>query len=659
MTNRTSAPRLDLHAVACAMALLLVAGPAAAQQPDTARLKTIVVTATRADVALPASSLSATVLSGDELRARGVTHLADALRTVPGAALVRSGSWGGVTSLFLRGGESDYVKVLIDGVPMNAAGGGIDLSTITLDHVDRIEIVRGPGSVLYGSDAVTGVVHIFTRDGSGAARAGLAAAGGSHGWREGSAEVSAGTSLVSGSLSAARHSTDGIHAFNSSYRNDNLDATVRLRPWTGTELRLDARHTDAEVHYPTDGQGQPVDSNQVRTERRRLVGLDARHIFGARTEGRLELSHSDVDAVSDNQPDSDGDTGGFYSRTESDAARLRADARLNLHLHERALVTVGAEWSRQRERSRGSSTFGTTPLPDTRFDASRINRALYAQLLSGGSERISATVGARIDRNDRFGTFVTGRAAAAVNLAGTTLRAALGNAFREPAFSEHFTTDFSVGNPDLDPERTVSWEVGVARSVAGDRVALSATWFDQRFRDMIQYVFQDQPGAPNYVNVAEARAAGLELEARFAAAGILAATASYSFVRTEVQDAGFGDFGAFEEGKPLLRRPRHSASLLNRWSLGARGSFTSTVSYVGRRDDVDFGTFPGTRRVLAGYALLDLGLELPVLIDAGALSGLTITARVENALDREYQPAYGFRAPGRAVVVGARAAFGR
>ena len=637
--------------------LTALALPLHAQQRDTTQLDSVVVTATRADVALPAASLATTVITGDALRVRGITSLADALRSVPGVALVRSGSWGGVTSMFLRGGESDYVKVMIDGIPLNAAGGGIDLASISVDGAERIEIVRGPASVLYGSDAVTGVVNIITGDGSGPARVLLEARGGSHDWREAGISAGAGRRLR-GAVAAGWRSTDGIYPFNSGHRNATYDASLRFAPGGRGDLRLDARVSDVESHYPTNGQGQVVDSNQVRTEVRRLVGLSGGWLFGSRVAGRLELSHGETDATSDNAPDSEGDTEGFYSTSVSDASRQRADARLDLHLDAHALVTVGAEWMRQREVATGSSTAGTTPLPDTRFDASRRNRALYAQFLSGGSRRLSATLGARFDDNERFGRFVTSRAAVAWRAGSTTVRAAAGTAFREPAFAEHFTTDFSVGNPDLDPERTRSWELGLAQRLPADVGTISATWFDQRFRDMIQYTFQEDPAAPNYVNLAAARSRGLEVEARLAPVGPVDVSASYTLVRTRVLEAGTGDFGAFEDGRSLLRRPTHSASALVRWRLGTGGALSLEATHVGGRDDLDFSSFPAVRRELDRYTLLDVGAELDAFAAERGPS-LRLTFRAENVLDAEYQPAYGFVPPGRTLFVGARVLIGR
>src|SRR3954469_4034376 len=164
-----------------AVAFVLVSAiELSAQQNDTTRLGTVVVSASK--VPTPASTLTQaiTVLSGADLRARGVTRVVDALREVPGAALVQSGSYGAITSLFLRGGESRYTKVLIDGVPVNASGGSFDFSHLTTDNIERIEIVRGPASVLYGADAVTGVVQIFTRRGSASPSGSISARGGTY-----------------------------------------------------------------------------------------------------------------------------------------------------------------------------------------------------------------------------------------------------------------------------------------------------------------------------------------------------------------------------------------------------------------------------------------------------------------------------------------------
>jgi vitamin B12 transporter len=169
----------------CAIAALatVLSGALAAQQADSTRLPRVVVTATRLHSPIGGNIASVSVLHGDSLRARGVRDVAEALREVPGASVVRSGSYGAQTALFLRGAENDYVRVLVDGVAMNEPGGSIDLAAYTIDNVDRIEVVRGPASVLYGSDAVAGVVQIFTRRARGEAQVDASVSGATFGTR--------------------------------------------------------------------------------------------------------------------------------------------------------------------------------------------------------------------------------------------------------------------------------------------------------------------------------------------------------------------------------------------------------------------------------------------------------------------------------------------
>src|SRR2546429_4347971 len=165
-----------------ALALVILPVPLAAQEPtDTVALNPVVVTATRIPTPADGVPVAVTVLRGTELRERGILTVAEALRGVPAASVVTTSSYGSQTSLFLRGGQSNYVKVLIDGVPQNAPGGAYDFANLTTDNIERIEVVRGPASVLYGSDAVAGVVQIFTRDGGGPTQGRVAASGGADG----------------------------------------------------------------------------------------------------------------------------------------------------------------------------------------------------------------------------------------------------------------------------------------------------------------------------------------------------------------------------------------------------------------------------------------------------------------------------------------------
>src|SRR5258705_302673 len=203
--------------LAAAVALFPARGMAQLTARDTARTAPVVVTATRSPLGAERAPSSISVLSGEQLRREGITLVADALRQVPGLTLAQTGSYGGATSLFVRGGESKFTKVLIDGVPVNEAGGAFDFSSLTTDNIDRIEIVRGPASVLYGSDAVAGVVQLFTRPGSARTSAELSARGGTFGSYDVEGAVRGGTPATTWSLGGGNHGTRGFQAFNSDY----------------------------------------------------------------------------------------------------------------------------------------------------------------------------------------------------------------------------------------------------------------------------------------------------------------------------------------------------------------------------------------------------------------------------------------------------------
>jgi vitamin B12 transporter len=623
---------------------------------DTLRLDPVVTTATRTPVTRSRAPVAVTVLTGDELRAQGIVRVTDALQRVPGAAIARTGAFGATTTLFLRGGERDYVKVLVDGVPVNDAGGDFDFASLTTDDVERIEVQRGPGSVVYGSDAVTGVIQIFTRRG-GRDRASLDARAGSYGTREASADAAGSVGALSWSAGGATRRTDGILAFNNQYRNDALTALLRLAPTATTDVQLTSRWTGSTYHFPTDFSGAVTDSNQYTRERRLSTGLDAGWRVAPPLEARLLLSDSRSRRVSDNAPDSPGDTTDFYSRDDADRYRRGADARLNLNLPGASVATVGAAYEAEGETSHGTSAFGTAPLPPTDFHEHRVNRAGYAQLVASAADAATLTLGGRYDDNGSFGIFRTGRAALSVALPlGIRARLAAGNAFKEPAFSEQFSTAFTFGNRELRPERTRSYEGALEGSFARDAITLGATYFSQRFDDLVQYrptAPSDAPDMPNYFNIASAKAAGVEVELRTPPVASLSASAQYSYVDTRVLEAGFGASGTFVAGDALLRRPTRTASATLTYAPPRRGSLSATLSHVGSRSDRDFVSFPARTVSLPAYTTLDLGGSLDLGLRSPAPS-IALTARLENALARRYQSVYGYDSPRAVVLVGAR-----
>ena len=637
-----------------------IAGPLPAQDTrDTARLSPVVTTATRRPVTQSASPAAVTVITGEALRAQGITHVADALRAVPGVAIAQAGSAGSQTALFLRGGESKYVKVLVDGVPVNEAGGAFDFGTLTTHNVDRIEVVRGPVSVLYGSDAVTGVVHVFTTRGAGRPQLTASARVGTYATYEGDAILRglAGPASYSFGLSSFR--TAGSYPFNSAYRDAGLSGNVHLSPDARTDARLSVRFNDNRVNFPTTGSGAPTDSNQHRAQDRLVLGLELGRRFTPRIDGRLTLASNASDVLGADEPDSPGDSLGFYFTSIGAARRRSADAHLTADVGAGFSMTVGAQAEEQRETSftQGWSSFGPS---SSSFRAARRTRAGYTQLLLSPSDAALATAGVRYDDSDTFGGFTTYRVAANLRAApGSRVRVAVGTGFREPLFYENFTTPFTVGNPDLRPERSASWEVGVTQDVAR-RATVSATYFAQRFADMIDYTFSPAADSgANYYNIARATANGLEVEARADVTPGVAVDASYTRLWTRVLDPGFdaAEGALLVRGARLLRRPTHSASASLSYRRRERGSISVHVHRVGDRDDRSYAGFPPTPVRLDWYTRLDLGGELRLTAPGAGAPGSAVSLRVENLENRAYQTVYGFDAPGRSIRGGLRLDF--
>lgn len=636
---------------ACAVAPLATS---AAQSADTARLRTVVVSATKAGNP-GALTQAVTVITGEDLRARGVARVTDALREVPGASLVQSGSFGSVTSLFLRGGESRYTKVLIDGVPVNAPGGFFDLSHLTTDNVDRIEIVRGPASVLYGADAVSGVVQIFTRVAAVGARRDASVRGGTYSTRDAEASLSSGTRQLGFAIGGGAHSTRGIVPFNNQYSNGTLSSSLRATAESIGELALSGRYTTAEYHYPTDFTGAPVDTNSYRVQHRLTLGLDASRALSAAANAHLLLTGNEVSDLTEDIAVPFGATAPSHSVFRSRGFRRGAEGRLSYFLPFAATLTGGAEYQLERERSGNrSGAVGAAATPTDGFVADRRNVAYYSELLGTALNRVSYNLSGRVDDNSEYGAINSYRLGGSVPVAGgVRLRGSLATAFNAPAFNQLRATLYTAASPDLQPERSRSWELGVERVWSESRLRVAGNYFNQRFSQLIQYVSGGPPAyLGSYANLTAATSNGYEVEAEAAPVRFLRATASFTVVAPRVRELAPSYSGSLKAGDALIRRPTHSGTFALTYSGSAAQSIGAVAAYVGKRPDIDFSQFPSPTLTLPAYVRLDLSAQRRLLALSSGNS-LSLTARVENALDKKYQDVIGFPAPRRVVLIGA------
>jgi outer membrane cobalamin receptor len=641
--------------------------------------ETLVVSAAQMDQPLSRVADTVTVIDRHEIEARQLTSIGEALASVPGFTVVRSGGPGTVTSAFPRGGESDFTLVLVDGIRENAFGGGLDLSQVPMTDIERIEVVRGPQSALHGSDAIGGVVQIITRRGGAPTLTGRVEGGSRETRRAGASTVGelAGWTWQAGGDYFADEGFTGIAPANGE-RVSNDDAVQRdgwlgsgYRFRAGTEVAGTYRHVATERGAPGPFGSDPGGTfdgvnHLARTEtRRRSGGLRLTHPWGgphSRVRQRVEFDHADFDLTFlDTFGRSEGETTRTHGRVQTDAAFNRGVS-----------VSGGVEWLAED----GSSTFitdGLSPIPVERRVIGTFGEARWhlseRVTLQGGvrAEHITreALAGDGFSRPDFAETSVTSvnpKVAAAWLVSPTTpaqgarqwtrVRASAGTGIRPPDIFEIAFTD----NPDLKPERSRSVEVGVTQALAAGALTFDATTFYNDYDDLIVSV-----GGLSDVsryrtdNVSNARARGIELTAAWRSARHTLVRASYTFLDAEIRaiDETSQAPPPFRVGDRLLRRPTHQGSLDVTWTPG-RASVFARLGARGRTLDAEPSLGPGGGLFdNPGYAVFDAGGSWRLA------RGVTVYARVLNLFDRSYEEVLGYPAPGRTAFAGVRLAASR
>lgn len=662
MTLQNSTMTRSILSAALALILAVAAAlPAGAQFSDTTSLDAVVISATKT----PASRISLTqpvsVVTGEELRARGITRVSDALRSIPGVTLAQNGSVGSVNTLFLRGGESRYTKVLVDGIAVNASGGFFDFSHLTVDNIERIEIVRGPASVVHGADAISGIVQIFTRRGRGPLSVSAEGRAGNYGSRELTLDANGSARAFRYSLGGGARRTDGMFPFNNNYYNGTLSASAGIGEREGSHLQVTGRYTDAEFHYPTDYTGAPVDSNAYRVQHRLTVGVDASARLSPSVIGRFLLGTNEVSDLTEDivRPFTPGIAlppelnTALLSRTK----RRSAEGGFAIKVAESSALNVGVEYVEETERSTSSEgPVGGQSTPTSSFTAKRDNKAVYSELIATSRAGSSWTLSARRDDNSDYQAFTSYRAGLSVPAGlASRLRASISTSFNAPAFNQIHPTLYTIASPELKAERARSWEVGLEQTLAEGTIKLSGSYFNQRFSDLIQFVSGGPPAfLGSYSNLAEAESNGYEAEILLVPGAGVSASASYTKVKprvTEVSDDYVGDLAS---GDQLLRRPVHSGTATLGWARSREASMSFLASYVGERPDLDFAEFPARRVMLPSYVKLDVAGSRALFRSRSRRSGVSLTFRVDNVLDREYEDVLNFPAPRRTYLIGAR-----
>lgn len=607
----------------------------------------VVVTATKTEVPLKNVAASVTVITKEEIEARQVTEVLQLLREVPGLNVTQAGSRGGTVTVFPRGGNSNFNLVLIDGIKVNDAGGFINFNDLTTDNIERIEIIRGPHSALYGADAMGSVIQIFTKKGTGAPRVEASFAGGNLNTFEERLSLSGGLGRLGYSFGFGNTDTDGNLKINNVFREKTLSGRLDYAIDKAVDLSVVARYSDSLFEFPTGGAGDrfgPLDLHQSSDQQRLLLSGKASHFLTPWWQQTLQLGFYRRNFNFDDPLDPGIDFSELHSRNEE--RRVSLDYFWNLSaptvLDLSSLITAGFAYERSEFEQRTVISDSPFASSDSKADG-RDNRGFYLQGQLDWRKRLFVTGGFRVDDNSTFGTEVTPRFSAAyvVPVTETKIRGSYGEGIKEPTFIQNFGTGspFVVGNPNLRPERSRSWEVGLDQPLLKGLAELSVTYFNNRFKDLIAFV----GGSPSFENVQKAKAEGVEVAARIRAGYGLTIAGTYTFLSTKVLE---NDIGGTEliVGDPLVRRPKHTGSLTldHVWD---RLRTNLTANFIGDQLDLDFRSFPAPRVTLPGYTTVDVAASYLLLRDRLHLRELTAFGKILNLFDEGYEQVFGFSAP--------------
>ncbi len=604
-------------AVSC-LVLLSGAGLSAADESSEDLIAdNLTVYGVRLDQAETEVGSSITIITADDIKATGVDYVLDAVAMAPGVTINQNGAYGGSASVRIRGATSEQTLVIIDGVVANdptSPGGGFNFARLDPANIERIEVLKGPQSTLWGSDAIGGVINIITKRPATGLGGNAFAQAGSYGTQRGGASISGADERFDFRLAVSRHSTDGISKadeINGNTEDDSYEATT-VSANGGVNIgdaRLQAKvlWTDAESEFDSfifGAQGNVGDGDELSATEELSSNLTLQlPLFGGKLDNQFLLGFADIDRANFN-------AGAPTFASEGDRLTYRYQGVLSINDEQR--LAFGVE--REDSESNGE---------DTSIDG------LFALYELQALESLTVTAGVRRDDHERFGAETTGRLTLAYNPSDQlTLRASWGEGFKAPTLFQ--TTFFCCGatapNTDLKAESSDAFDIGITYRSADAKGQVGLTYFDQDTTNLITYA------SGGYENIARASSSGFELDSSYYITEWLEASMNYAFI-----DAEDGD------GETLTRVPKHSGDVALSFNPEAKLSGTLMIRYNGEEQDRNGVVAEWVRVDLSGrYALTDT---------------VELYARVENLFDDHYQQIIGYGAPGLSGYVGARLSF--
>ena len=615
--------------------------PAAPKKQEAQKLKPVVVTATKIEQPLDEIGTTVTVVDNSQVEAQKIDRVETVLRQVPGVQVTRSGSPGSVTDVSIRGATAAQTLILVDGVEVNAgATGSFDMANLTTDNLDRIEVLRGAGGSLYGSQAIGGVINVLSQEGEGAPKASLVSEGGNRATSRQLATVSGAEGNLSYSGALSYFSTEGYRIANDN--SDNLAGAARLDYHLGddTVIRGFARYIASNVSLPNFSVFSGIPLNPTAHDRNEFMlfkGEVEHHFcenllvranaFFVRQDQRTTSTPYIGNPSSEDDRIPDETRGGLVEAVYTWAAGIR--------------TLVGFDFKDRWVRSDSISVFPPSVFASN-FNARRQEYAGYLeQELSLFDGHILATGGFRVDGNSNFGKEVSPAWSVAIPLEkiSTTLRGSYSEGFRAPSFNDLFFPNF--GNPNLQAEVSSEYDGGFTTNF-GERATFTATYFSRRVRNLIVAVpcptcfFGSQAG-----NAARVDTQGVEIVPSVTVAKGLTFGGNVTILDETHADA------PGSTARPL-RVAKHTASALLQYQRGGvfreHDRITANLNYifVGDRDDITLTSGIANH---SAYHRVDAVVSYALGIPLRFVRNEEAFARVSNGLDRHYSEAFGFKAP--------------
>ncbi len=609
----------------------------------------VTVTANRVETPLAETAATVTVLKRSDLENLQKTTVLEALEEVTGLTFSQNGPAGSQAALYVRGANPEHTKVLIDGMELNdpiTPGRTFDMGLLLIESIDRIEIVRGPQSTLFGSDAMGGVINIITRTDQGRPQLRFSTQEGSYNTLTGNAELSGGTGDVSYSLGTTYYNSEGFSAAgkqyqdnteNDGYRNLSLSGKLGFHLSNHFDIHIGIRNINSRLEADTGGGDFGDDPNYVQN-------YDSLQLFGSakglfmrnRWESRLSLSYLDYDRKHENPIDDQHPTDSDRSHYQSNLFKL--DWQNQIFAHETQTLTLGAEYWNERGESEYYSESMWGPFESKFPEKQAHNFGVYLQDQVRLAGQFFAAFGARYDNHDQAGGAFTYRLAPAYtpDRSGTRLKATLGSGFKAPTLYQLYAPASGwgpIGNDNLKPEKSIGWDAGIEQELWNRSLVLGALYFSNTFKELIDFDF-----VHGYHNVGKASTQGGEFFVRAYPTSDLLLAAEYTLTETKNVDTG----------EKLLRRPRHKFVAKLSSTFLRKGHFGANLIFIGDREDIVFEDFQESRVTLDSYALLNLAAAYDVL------PFLRVFLRMDNILDQEYEMIKGYGTPGFSVYLGFR-----